>query len=471
MKICYLCGRDFNDVDVLKHDEHIIQQAIGGTLIANDILCEKCGESLGEAIDVPFNKMFDSICTRLDIRRHRDSNKQRTAKGVICNNRDKYGNDLYGVEVFWKDGKVNPVQPFHKYTLDNSRVVIYAERKQLKNYIKKVKSEIGKIFPNSAVPEIIVCDDIDGLVNYALPLDDEHLKKGLAKIAIGFAAKTGVDRKNLNMVINSKLGRIEEKTPVIQFYPISIVDHIIENNKEEIRYFPSHTVILFTSAADTKILVCYIELFSTFQWYVILSDSYSGKPIYQGYTQRLDKIDDYIFNPGRKYYKERGIILSSLGITQDKINFAFEKQKNSPEAKTIEEIEYQIVQKEYTNQKYQIDFDEEIESYIEYVSNKSIQMMRSKSLSLNVALDMKKNIDLFYKNPSGEHHIFNVSNYRRIYIHKEKLNDYIISIIESKNTKNWHEKIKTYCHFKLYMLSKYIQKKNMTDKQKDSKIS
>lgn len=466
METCYSCGKNFNDCDVIKHDEHIIQQAIGGTLVANDILCEKCGEILGEAIDVPFNKMFDSICTRLDIRKHRDNNKQKTAKGVILSTGDKYGNDLNGVDVFWKKGKVTPIQPFHKYTTDNSKVIVYAEKKQLNKYLSKVKLEIKDKFPDKLAPKIVTCDDIDGLVSYALPLDNNYLKKGLAKIAIGFAAKAGINRINLNMVINFESGEIGEHTKIIPFYPISIFDKIIEHHKKEIRYYPSHTLILFTSAADSKILVCYIELFSTFQWYIILSDSYAGEPIYEGYTQRIDKVDNYIFSLGRRYYKERKMILSSLGITQTKINATYENQKDSLETKSIEEIEYRIIQQEYTKQKYQVIFDNEVESYINYASNKSVQMMRLKSLPFDAAIDIKTNTDLFYKK-SSDNYIFNIFSYRRCYVRNGEIHDYILSIIRSTTTEDWRDTIKSYCYEKVYMLSKYIQDKNIADKQKD----
>ncbi|EPE2685207.1 HNH endonuclease [Vibrio alginolyticus] len=121
MDSCYLCGEVFNESDVLKHDEHIIQQAIGGTLTSDSVLCKSCGENLGNTVDVPFNMMFDSICTRLDIKKDRGNKKKGTAKGVIFGKGDCYGNDLSGIEVFWRDSKVTPVIPIHRYTPDEKK--------------------------------------------------------------------------------------------------------------------------------------------------------------------------------------------------------------------------------------------------------------------------------------------------------------------------------------------------------------
>ena len=38
MDKCYLCGNFFNKSDTLKHDEHIIQQAIGGVFFVNRVV-------------------------------------------------------------------------------------------------------------------------------------------------------------------------------------------------------------------------------------------------------------------------------------------------------------------------------------------------------------------------------------------------------------------------------------------------
>ena len=74
----YLCGKEFDDKDVKKHDEHIIQQSIGGNLTVNDILCSSCGGKLGNKVDVPFVNIFEGIATRLDIKRDRKGYNQST---------------------------------------------------------------------------------------------------------------------------------------------------------------------------------------------------------------------------------------------------------------------------------------------------------------------------------------------------------------------------------------------------------
>ena len=80
MEKCYRCGKKFDHSNVKKHDEHIIQQSIGGSLTVNDILCSSCGGILGNEIDVPFAGIFDSLTTRLDIKKDRKGITQGTNK-------------------------------------------------------------------------------------------------------------------------------------------------------------------------------------------------------------------------------------------------------------------------------------------------------------------------------------------------------------------------------------------------------
>ncbi|MCK2184672.1 HNH endonuclease [Halomonas sp. YJPS3-2] len=445
----------------MKHDEHIIQQAIGGVLKSNNILCETCGEILGRAVDAPFSMMFDSICTRLDIKKDRGNNKG-TAKGVVFSNRDAYGNDLSGVEVFWKDSKVTPVKPIHKYSPDNSKVVVYASAKQLKSYKERVRKEVDERYDDGCKPEIVVCDDLSGVITYPLELDDEAFKKGFAKIAIGFASRVGVDRDVLNLVLDVEQNKIKDNVSLLPFYPKGVFDDIVERDKKNIRHYPSHTLILFTAASRTNLLVCYVELFSTFQFYVILSDQYDGKPIYEGYQQRLDKRESYIFKPDRRYYKERGMILSSLGIDQQRIDNAYEKQKEFSNAKTAEEIEYKIIQDEYMKQKYYVDFDEEVKIAIDYASMKLIEPLDQ--LSLKNVTDTLSNARLFYRSDENDEEFFDVSSYRRCFFSGGECHDYVFYLKDFYETCEGRKKRKEYGHNKLYMLSGHMEIKNIKEK-------
>lgn len=78
----------------------------------------------------------------------------------------------------------------------------------------------------------------------------------------------------------------------------------------------------------------------------MLSDSYEGKPVYEYHYQRIEKADDYVFTPDRRHYKERNVILGGLGITDERIQSAYEKQKDKKNQKSLEQIEIDIIREE-----------------------------------------------------------------------------------------------------------------------------
>jgi len=58
MKRCYVCDQKFNGRAKRDYDEHVIQNAIGGGLIAKGVLCASCGaipvaSPAGEGIERP----------------------------------------------------------------------------------------------------------------------------------------------------------------------------------------------------------------------------------------------------------------------------------------------------------------------------------------------------------------------------------------------------------------------------------
>lgn len=68
---CYLCDQAFNGSTTVQHGEHVIQNSIGGALISYDILCEKCGEKLGDAVDKQFALALSPLTVLLQTPRDR----------------------------------------------------------------------------------------------------------------------------------------------------------------------------------------------------------------------------------------------------------------------------------------------------------------------------------------------------------------------------------------------------------------
>ena len=129
-------------------------------------------------------------------------------------------------------------------------------------------------------------------------LDNQTFYLGIAKIAVDFAAYNGVNGNNLPQ-LNVSDNTTKCSFDIVPYFPLGDLERILELKRIEIdKNYPSHILILFTeyitvhSPKTTEIkkhLVCYIELFSTFQYYVILNDNYKGESIHKHYIQTVLK--------------------------------------------------------------------------------------------------------------------------------------------------------------------------------------
>lgn len=462
MDKCYLCGNKFNSSTVRKHGEHVIQQAIGGVLTQNNILCSSCGNRLGEEVDKPFCDIFKNITAMLDIKKDRKANQKKAIRGTIVSDNDAYGINLKGTGVIWKNFEVTPVSPTHRYNSDESKVIIYATKKQSLKYKNIVERELNEKFSHNK-PQIIFCEDIDCIIDFSFPMNDQDFRRGLAKIAIGFASTKGILREDMPQVLEimkDNSARIKKPVKLLQFYPLGIIDSEIEDQKTNIRYFPTHTLILFNTRTSPSKLVCYIELFSTFQWYVIIDDDYKGEPIYEYHYQLLEKERDFKFEPGRRYHKERNMFLGNLGISEDRIQRTYEKSNKEENSKPKYEIEYDIIQEEMIKQKYSVEFENEIKMAVDHASKRLMKHRINKN-NLSVTENVFENLCLFYPN-GNENEDFDITSYRRLFSEDGKRMDYFYAL--RQHSYKEPGKMKEYSFSKFEMLSKYTQKSGVRKK-------
>lgn len=281
---CYYCGQTFNGTDVRKHKEHIIQNAIGGTLKPDDILCQKCGGDLGELIDVPFINIFKNISMLLDVKRDRINVNRKIKIETIT---DKYGE----LELDLASLKVYPIKPFCHYNHHENKLHVYAHERIIKQFREKAKRELSKkgIYPE----EIILVDNLmeypEIKFNIPFTIDNVKLKLGLAKIAMGFASYNNIDRTLLPCIFNAKENSFNDHLCIIPFVPMTQLDYVIESLKHQMDTdYPNHLLILFSiSYGEKNHLYCYIELFSTFQYYVLLNKDFGIKNYHKIYAQKI----------------------------------------------------------------------------------------------------------------------------------------------------------------------------------------
>ncbi|OJW17299.1 MAG: hypothetical protein BGO48_07010 [Mucilaginibacter sp. 44-25] len=313
MNICYQCGQQmvteayynqnksqFTAEPRFNHNEHIIQNALYGRLKPDHILCKQCGNEYSTAIDKDFVSLFQIITERVKdqfINKDHGKDSSNTMKGYLFDPDDP--EKKRDVQV--RDNVVTPKDPFYEYDDAKQTVYIYANKIRAKQYQPIVEKELTAKGININYLTFEVIDDASSLgvlgIFFSEGVENFHQKftLGFCKIAVGFATYCGIDRSELPHALKidaSGKGELISKNNIYPFFPIGSVDSQLELGRPDIeRHYPSHTLILFsqTFAGGSKKLFCYVDLFSTFQYYVLLNDNYTGQEVYQNYHQALVK--------------------------------------------------------------------------------------------------------------------------------------------------------------------------------------
>jgi len=246
---CIYSNRDIDDNSISK--EHIIQNALGGIYESTSICCSSCNNLVQKYIDKDFCKIFSTVLTQIPNLKKTSRTELPSCEGMaMC-----------------PDGKVYTV------TIKGKKVV---DCLQLKKELKRnlAKSELEQLH--------IFC--------YYFNLGNEEFINGICKIAFNYAIDKGITYDKISHILSvtkegDKISNIQFKAPLIPFIPLNAFDHFLELETETELY---HNLILFSYDAS---LCCYIDLFNTFQFYVVLCDDWEGDDVYESYFQLIQKID------------------------------------------------------------------------------------------------------------------------------------------------------------------------------------
>ena len=270
LKNCVYCGKPILEIS----KEHVIQNAIGGLYESEDICCKDCNNYISKYIDAPFTEIFNPIIGKIkNFAKTHNKNSTPSYKGKAV-----YNNEVYDVVI------------------KKEKVIACPELS------KKLKTDISQELKKFKI------------LQYYFDIDNIYFKKGISKIAFNFAIDKGVSIDILKKGIdiqksNGKIKGISFNYPVIPFVPLNATDAYIELNTEIELY---HNLILFS---QENILWCYVDLFNTFQFYVLLSYEFNGNiPINESYLQFVQKEDRTIPEIDIKGYKDIYIYSSQYGI-------------------------------------------------------------------------------------------------------------------------------------------------------------
>lgn len=242
---CVYCNKEITT----RSREHVIQNALGGLYESEDICCPECNNYISKCIDAPFTKIFNPIISNIECFSKTNNTKSTPlCTGTVLYNRKEYKANIRG-------GKVSACPELSK---------------ELRTDISKLPLQI---------------------ISYDFDLQNSAFQNGISKIAFNYALDKGIDLNTIKaglQIQNNKnsINSIIFNYPIIPFYPLNPFDEYIELNTNPSLY---HNMILFS---QQNTLWCYVDLFNTFQYYVLLSDKFSNRPpVYENYIQTLQKME------------------------------------------------------------------------------------------------------------------------------------------------------------------------------------
>ena len=310
---CYLCAQAFDGATTRQHDEHIIQNAIGGALVSDDILCEDCGGKLGDSVDAAFATALSPLTVLLEVARDRGNHSQTSAK-LVPNDPDAA--PLQNLRfTLHSDFSVVPQRPvFLRSEARRTVTVIGATSKQAEQYAKA--PQVKAVLAGGYALELST-NAAPFAQNLLVPVGPNSVDvlRGVLKIAIGYASFNGVSRVTFEHLLEKDdLTNSEPvlRSTVFPYYPTTDAERLFETEKHAHEdWYPTHHLYLFSQGGN---LYCFVELFGTIQKYVHLTSQYVGRPMVQKFVQRAEKwdFDEAIYTAGSP--KDLHILAGEWGV-------------------------------------------------------------------------------------------------------------------------------------------------------------
>lgn len=491
--ICYLCGNsmiseeyylsykeEFKETPCLMHDEHIIQNALHGKLKSNSILCKSCGTMLGNEIDSPFVSLFMPFIERLKkflIKKDHGNKNAITLKGYLYKDED-LGEKI---DVQIRDGKVSPIEPYYEVDESEGKVMIYANEKRAEQYKPLIRKEIQNkgVNPDSFEFKSKTNIQDEGVLSYFFTEGvvefNEIFKKGFVKIAVDFAAHCDISRESMLHVIEiddtKKTGKFEYENCCFPFISIGAIDTIVELNRPSIEeLYPTHTIILFNQKTESRnFLYCYIDLFSTFQYYVLLNSDYNGEDIHKVFHQTIIKQEIPKIDIRRVRPKHLSIVIQEYAIDITKYD-----------GENLSDL-YDFVEKEISNYRVSstLNFQAELHKMFEKISlpialqvgGKDIPQAENIISSINYTIpnSQKQSVIFEYHNYIKDKNNFDHRLFRNIFYENDGNGgvEVMSSPIECNSTTITNKYRREYCHMKFNQLNNFIISKEKESESKD----
>lgn len=230
-----------------RSSEHVIHNALGGLYESTDICCPECNNYTSREIDVPFTTTFNPIIGNMpDLIKSRRGSASPAYTGTVSYQGQQY-------RANFKGGKVTGCPELSK----------------------QLRCDAAKLTLDP--------------VSFDFNIKNRAFGNGIAKIAFNYALDKGIDPDLLRHGLdikkdNGRISGINFTYPIVPFYPLNPIDIYMELSPITELY---HNMILFSQHNK---LWCYIDLFNTFQYYVLLSENMpTDAGVYDNYLQFIQR--------------------------------------------------------------------------------------------------------------------------------------------------------------------------------------
>lgn len=266
MKECYLCDTVLSDQNRSK--EHILLNAIGGTLKSSELLCKTCNSELGHKSDSELAKQFLFISSFLNVKR--DSGEFPILKNLTAESGKKYHLTKGGIPIL--------NSPSVKTVLEKDQVflsVTARNEKEMMQILRQLKKKYPAINLETIKDKFINTEEyLNEYLTHSIVIGGDLALQSIVKTAVNYYILHQNEKSNVEHLFDYLKGKNETK----------IVNHF--NSEEEFYNQDSeeivHLIHLYGSKSS-KLLYCYVEFFSAFSFLVLLNDNYNGEDLKSTY--------------------------------------------------------------------------------------------------------------------------------------------------------------------------------------------
>lgn len=320
MARCYICEKEITNEN--ETNEHIILNAIGGTLKPKTLICKKCNSEFGQNIDCELAKQLHYICNLLNIKRDNKLVPNLEVSSITS-----------GEKILLQPGG-KPIlkTPIKNEEITNNKVKLSIKApdiKQAKKILNGLKRKHNEINIDTALSEAEIEERyLNETYKISIAVGGHNTFRSICKMAINlYMFKDGL-RIYIENLIPYIVGN--ENSNCVQYYYNS--KQVIPKNDDEIL----HSIII-KGIHNERLLAAYVELFNSYKFVVLLNDNYDGNDVEMTYyfdvIQRKEIVKHNNFNISRNEITE---LIKSCEIPTDKILYeinkilyiAYKKQEN-----------------------------------------------------------------------------------------------------------------------------------------------